>query len=597
MADAEDQDIELTGATSAAAALAGPASGYRYLQEISQMMFVFGRVVDPPRQVVEVVEDIVRHQVIQMIIQARSLSILRHARTLSPEDFIFLVRYDRAKVNRLRTYLSWKDVRKNAKEDGGGGGAGDVDLNAAVEDVDMAKAQGSVSRKLRVKLPWEISSTYSDYVVPGAVAAAAARSDDAAADPLAPKAPLPNADEDLDDDDQEAMRESLKRLKEADDATLRMTREEYEHYSDCRAASFTFRKAKKFRDFISSSTYLDVRPNDDIVDVLGFLAFEVVREITLGAKAAWEQERQIAQEEQAIRTAHAHGAQQHDRDSERGRKRKRAGGGDGRARDSGSTSGEGSSGRESRNKSSSADEQHQRIDSQKPRSQGSHADSPRKGQPQGTPSRQQQRPSASPEKDRRQSSPSASSHSPSSRGAKATEHASVDPITRLYMASSEEDIDADRHLPAGASFCGLFGVGPVEETGEAERPALPSAVVGRASSPEDPSKTRAQDANAVARDGGSDEAAAVQESDPDAPKSDTRRAEREDKDGRDGHGSGDDEGDKEEEEESPALLPYHIREAFARLQRDKTRPALSSGTRNVGQGPLGGLRRTRMWVI
>ena len=37
-----------------------------------------------------------------------------------------MIRDDRGKVNRLRTYLSWKDVRKRAKEDEG---AGDVDVD------------------------------------------------------------------------------------------------------------------------------------------------------------------------------------------------------------------------------------------------------------------------------------------------------------------------------------------------------------------------------------------------------------------------------------------------------------------------------------
>jgi transcription initiation protein SPT3 len=31
-------------------------------------------------------------------------------------------------------------------------------------------------------------------------------------------------------------------LQEADDVTRQMTREEYEHYSECRQASFTYRK-------------------------------------------------------------------------------------------------------------------------------------------------------------------------------------------------------------------------------------------------------------------------------------------------------------------------------------------------------------------
>lgn len=40
----------------------------------------------------------------------------RSSRFISPEDLVFLIRKDKQKVNRLRIYLSWKDVRKNAKD-------------------------------------------------------------------------------------------------------------------------------------------------------------------------------------------------------------------------------------------------------------------------------------------------------------------------------------------------------------------------------------------------------------------------------------------------------------------------------------------------
>ena len=114
---------------------------YKYSQEISQMMFVFGEVQDPNPETVNLVEDIVRSQLIELvrsllaimdcmvlmrsqILQARALANRRGARNISSDDLIFLIRHDRAKVNRLRTYLSWKDVRKHAKDSGGDGGGG-----------------------------------------------------------------------------------------------------------------------------------------------------------------------------------------------------------------------------------------------------------------------------------------------------------------------------------------------------------------------------------------------------------------------------------------------------------------------------------------
>jgi transcription initiation protein SPT3 len=87
-------------------------------------------------------------------------------------------------------------------------------------------------------------------------------------------------------------------MQEADDATRQMTREEYQHYSDCRQASFTYRKgqlapcanqgsmlinttAKRFKEFLNLPPHLDLKANDDTIDIVGFLAFEMVRSLTL----------------------------------------------------------------------------------------------------------------------------------------------------------------------------------------------------------------------------------------------------------------------------------------------------------------------------
>ena len=73
---------------------------------------------------------------------------------------------------------------------------------------------------------------------------------------------------------------TIMRLKLADDRTRGMTKDEYVHYSECRQASFTFRKAKRFRDWAGFGVVTDSKPNDDIVDILGFLTFEIVQTLT-----------------------------------------------------------------------------------------------------------------------------------------------------------------------------------------------------------------------------------------------------------------------------------------------------------------------------
>ncbi|KAG4303356.1 hypothetical protein PCK1_000320 [Pneumocystis canis] len=155
----------------------------KYRLEIQQMMF--GEVPDPLPETTALVEDIVRGQVIEMITQATQHAIKRGSRSISVEDLIFLIRHDKPKVNRLKTYLSWKDVRKNAKEQDG------------VE---------------------------SPEIIDGS--------------------------------------------------------DEYVHYSECRQASFTYRKSKRFREWSGMNQLMDCRPNDDIIDILGFLTFEIVATIT-----------------------------------------------------------------------------------------------------------------------------------------------------------------------------------------------------------------------------------------------------------------------------------------------------------------------------
>ncbi|KZP00132.1 TFIID-18kDa-domain-containing protein [Calocera viscosa TUFC12733] len=233
------------------------AKEYKYQQEIAQMLFVFGEVPEPLSETTQLVEDIVRGQVIEIVILARHLAVKRGARHLTAEDLMFLIRGDRGKVNRLRTYLSWKEVRREAKE-------ASKDSGANLEEEAMEENAADLttkSTKMTVKLPWEISTIYSDFL----------------------KHTLDYKEDYKDDEDgQEATEDMNVRLKDADEATRKMTREEYVHYSECRQASFTFRKSKRFREFINFSAYSDIKPNDDIIDILGFLAYEMVRSLCIG---------------------------------------------------------------------------------------------------------------------------------------------------------------------------------------------------------------------------------------------------------------------------------------------------------------------------
>lgn len=253
---------------------------YKYRVEIQQMMFVSGEMNDAPTETTSLIEDIVRGQVIEILVQASKTAGMRGSKAIAPEDVIFLIRHDKAKVNRLRTYLSWKDVRKNAKDQESGGtesliegteaGAGGAGAATATNDSLKMLAK---HKKSKIRLPWELQFMFSEQHLETA-----------------------EESEQIDDDEKAATIASLKRLKMADDRTRNMTKEEYVHWSECRQASFTFRKAKRFREWAQVSQICDLRPHDDVIDILGFLTFEIVCLMTEEAMTIKHAEEKLIQQ-------------------------------------------------------------------------------------------------------------------------------------------------------------------------------------------------------------------------------------------------------------------------------------------------------------
>ncbi|KAK7755602.1 Transcription initiation protein spt3 [Diatrype stigma] len=253
---------------------------HKYRQEIQQMMYVSGETGEPSTETTAMIEEIVRQQVIEMLRACTELAARRGVRTITINDLIFQIRDDAPKVSRLRTFLSWKDVRKSAKDSDEKGG--DADLGGVGDDptggVGVVGGPGGVpgagpvpveeaakkNKKAKVKLPWEPSSFYSQEV--------------------------PERDDEEDEEEEEMNFITLQRLQKADERTKAMTREEYVTWSEYRQASFTYRKGKRFREWAGFGIVTDSKPSDDIVDILGFLTFEMVQTLTEEALKIKEQE-------------------------------------------------------------------------------------------------------------------------------------------------------------------------------------------------------------------------------------------------------------------------------------------------------------------
>lgn len=245
---------------------------FKYRIEIQQMMFVSGETGEPSPETTGIIEEIVRGQVIEMLLMCTQQAARRGSRSISTDDLIFLIRHDKAKVSRLRTYLSWKDVRKNVKDSDPAGGGGAPDPADILDDAAAGIAAGAgpsgptqmKQKKAKIGLPWEVASYFSEQV--------------------------PEREDEEDGDEEEANQATLQRLMTADERTRGMTRDEYVHYSECRQASFTFRKGKRFREWAGFGVVTEAKPNDDIVDILGFLTFEIVQTLTEEALKVKEQE-------------------------------------------------------------------------------------------------------------------------------------------------------------------------------------------------------------------------------------------------------------------------------------------------------------------
>lgn len=116
------------------------------------------------------------------------------------------------------------------------------------------ESKKAANKKAKLVLPWEVHSYFSEQV--------------------------PEREDEEDEDEEEQNEATLARLASADERTRNMTKEEYVFWSDCRQASFTFRKLKRFREWAGIGIVTDSRPNDDVVDILGFLTFEIVQMLT-----------------------------------------------------------------------------------------------------------------------------------------------------------------------------------------------------------------------------------------------------------------------------------------------------------------------------
>ena len=255
------------------------------------------------------------------LIKATAVAYRRGVRVLAPEDLLFLIRHDTHRSSRLKEFLSWKDVRKNAKPAASANStntsasAASTGGNAAADD--LAEINEEDARQLADATPTsQQSGLATGSAGAGALASGAGKvqiggprrrqlclfweleslltGDLLSINPS--ESPSSSAHH---------QRETLRRLRQADLLTQSMSQQEYMEYSECRQASFTYKKARKFREWLTGGTSRPgtlslaclaggsgrelARLTDEALEILGFLAYELVQRVTeVGLAVKWE---------------------------------------------------------------------------------------------------------------------------------------------------------------------------------------------------------------------------------------------------------------------------------------------------------------------
>ncbi|GAA5829929.1 hypothetical protein JCM5353_006116 [Sporobolomyces roseus] len=277
-------------------------SSSSYLAELSSMIYVF-TLSHPPSNLVYTVQDLLRSHLQHLLVRAKLHSSSIHSLPLSTttttttttsknspggggpsaigggsvitvEDMLFVIRNERGMVERLKGYLDWKDVRKRTKENGtstgasGGGGMLD-DEEGMVDNIEEPDKNLKVGKAGTIHLPWEFGNPYQEYLSGSSSTSTSTSTSRSGGEQGAAQVG--------DEEYEKALRENRQILKEADELTLNMSKEEYETYSQARQASFVYRKGKKFRDFL----LVDFAPSlsEEVIDILGFLAYEHIRQL------------------------------------------------------------------------------------------------------------------------------------------------------------------------------------------------------------------------------------------------------------------------------------------------------------------------------
>lgn len=210
-----------------------------FTTEIQQMMYGFGDCRKPLYDTAVLVEEIVKQQMISLLYQAMDVAIMRNARFIGLEEFLYLLRKDKIKLKRFLQYMGLKDLKAIA-------------LKGAEEEESPETPDKPPPAKKRSRMCHDFLSSIDQ------------------------TGELISLFEDLDEKDEI----KHERLLRAELRTRGMDQKQYMEYFEARQASFNRRyKTQRFKEWLLTGVNLEVKPNPHALEVLSYFSYETVAQI------------------------------------------------------------------------------------------------------------------------------------------------------------------------------------------------------------------------------------------------------------------------------------------------------------------------------
>eukprot|EP00794_Sanderia_malayensis_P000383 gene383-1016_t len=207
----------------------------------TKLWYGFGDCRKPCPDSVTLVEDIVRQQMSNLLVQTADVTSMRGGKFMSIDDILFLLKKDKDKLRRVIRYLDFRDsklrTQKSVSQD---------------EDEALESSSGETGKadNKRLKLAYDFISSIDNT---GELVA-------------------------LFDEEGYVDHARQERLDRAERIAENLDHQSFVEFTEAKQVNFN-KKAGKFKEWLDISSLIDVKPSGAVMEILSFIAYETIGQI------------------------------------------------------------------------------------------------------------------------------------------------------------------------------------------------------------------------------------------------------------------------------------------------------------------------------